>query len=118
MPPSLFLSPVVIIETHSTLPFSLSPLCLHHQLPLQAEATKRRTFTLTRLPRQTDWPADQTEAAQRNGETKHLWEESWDDDDTSDDFSNQLKWVVGSLLVSTLLLTALSLDFRPRRRFR
>lgn len=68
--------------------------------------------------RQTDWPADQTEAAQRNGETKHLWEESWDDDDTSDDFSNQLKWVVGSLLVSTLLLTALSLDFRPRRRFR
>ncbi|KAK4071383.1 uncharacterized protein Triagg1_6044 [Trichoderma aggressivum f. europaeum] len=65
-----------------------------------------------------DWPADQTEAAQRNGETKHLWEESWDDDDTSDDFSNQLKWVVGSLLVSTLLLTALSLDFRPRRRFR
>jgi 26 proteasome complex subunit DSS1 len=72
----------------------------------------------TSFHRQADWPADQTEAAQRNGETKHLWEESWDDDDTSDDFSNQLKWVVGSLLVSTLLLTALSLDFRPRRRFR
>lgn len=40
-----------------------------------------------------DWPEDQTEAAQRNGETKHLWEESWDDDDTNDDFSKQLKCV-------------------------
>ncbi|KAI9148155.1 putative 26S proteasome complex subunit sem-1 [Paramyrothecium foliicola] len=40
----------------------------------------------------TDWPEDQTEAAQgRSGETKHLWEESWDDDDTTDDFSTQLK---------------------------
>ncbi|KAH8675107.1 DSS1/SEM1 family-domain-containing protein [Ilyonectria robusta] len=40
-----------------------------------------------------DWPEDQTEAAQGSGETKHLWEESWDDDDTTDDFSAQLKWV-------------------------
>jgi 26 proteasome complex subunit DSS1 len=39
-----------------------------------------------------DWPEDQTEAAQgRSGEAKHLWEESWDDDDTTDDFSTQLK---------------------------
>ncbi|KAK3181901.1 26S proteasome complex subunit [Lecanicillium sp. MT-2017a] len=38
-----------------------------------------------------DWPEDQTEAAQGNSETKHLWEESWDDDDTTDDFSQQLK---------------------------
>ncbi|CAM1510657.1 Fc.00g009920.m01.CDS01 [Cosmosporella sp. VM-42] len=38
-----------------------------------------------------DWPEDQTEAAQGSGETKHLWEESWDDDDTNDDFSAQLK---------------------------
>ncbi|KND92028.1 putative 26S proteasome complex subunit sem-1 [Tolypocladium ophioglossoides CBS 100239] len=38
-----------------------------------------------------DWPEDQTEAAQGSGEAKHLWEESWDDDDTSDDFSAQLK---------------------------
>jgi hypothetical protein len=39
-----------------------------------------------------DWPEDQTEAAQgRDGEAKHLWEESWDDDDTTDDFSTQLK---------------------------
>lgn len=40
-----------------------------------------------------DWPEDQTEAAQGNSETKHLWEESWDDDDTTDDFSQQLKCV-------------------------
>ncbi|RDA94027.1 hypothetical protein CP533_5281 [Ophiocordyceps camponoti-saundersi (nom. inval.)] len=38
-----------------------------------------------------DWPEDQTEAAQGNSEAKHLWEESWDDDDTSDDFSAQLR---------------------------
>ncbi|KAF5020166.1 hypothetical protein F66182_7806 [Fusarium sp. NRRL 66182] len=37
-----------------------------------------------------DWPEDQTEAAKGSGETKHLWEESWDDDDTSDDFSHEL----------------------------
>ncbi|KZZ97703.1 dss1/sem1 [Moelleriella libera RCEF 2490] len=37
-----------------------------------------------------DWPEEQTEASQSEG-TKHLWEESWDDDDTSDDFSTQLK---------------------------
>lgn len=41
----------------------------------------------------TDWPDDQTEAAQTRGDTKHLWEESWDDDDTTDDFSTQLKYV-------------------------
>jgi len=45
------------------------------------------------VQRNTDWPEDQTEAAQGNSETKHLWEESWDDDDTTDDFSQQLKYV-------------------------
>ncbi|KAF4587870.1 26 proteasome complex subunit DSS1 [Ophiocordyceps camponoti-floridani] len=38
-----------------------------------------------------DWPEEQTEAAQGSGQAKHLWEESWDDDDTSDDFSTQLR---------------------------
>ncbi|KAI1090906.1 DSS1/SEM1 family-domain-containing protein [Rostrohypoxylon terebratum] len=44
-----------------------------------------------------DWPAEETEAAATaaagsNGTTtQHLWEESWDDDDTSDDFSAQLR---------------------------
>lgn len=40
-----------------------------------------------------DWPAEETESAnQQQGTTAdHLWEESWDDDDTSDDFSAQLR---------------------------
>lgn len=46
-----------------------------------------------RLLTAADWPEDQTEAAQGSSEAKHLWEESWDDDDTSDDFSAQLKCV-------------------------
>ncbi|KEZ46751.1 hypothetical protein SAPIO_CDS0032 [Scedosporium apiospermum] len=37
-----------------------------------------------------DWATEDAEAAE-GAETKHLWEESWDDDDTSDDFSAQLK---------------------------
>lgn len=43
------------------------------------------------MPGPPDWPVEETEAA-NSGETKHLWEESWDDDDTSDDFSQQLKY--------------------------
>ncbi|OAA61805.1 dss1/sem1 [Niveomyces insectorum RCEF 264] len=38
-----------------------------------------------------DWGAEETEAASE-GAAKHLWDESWDDDDTSDDFSTQLKY--------------------------
>ncbi|KAI1075547.1 DSS1/SEM1 family-domain-containing protein [Whalleya microplaca] len=43
-----------------------------------------------------DWPAEETESAAtttggNDGTTQHLWEESWDDDDTSDDFSAQLR---------------------------
>jgi 26 proteasome complex subunit DSS1 len=38
-----------------------------------------------------DWTVEETEAAKDGEATKHLWEESWDDDDTSDDFSAQLK---------------------------
>ncbi|CAK7566796.1 MAG: 26S proteasome complex subunit [Sporothrix epigloea] len=37
-----------------------------------------------------DWEPEETEATNA---TKHLWEESWDDNDTSDDFSAQLKCV-------------------------
>lgn len=43
----------------------------------------------------TDWAAEDTEAAS-GGATQHLWEESWDDDDTTDDFSTQLKCVLSS----------------------
>jgi len=35
-----------------------------------------------------DWTQDDAEVA---GDNTHLWEESWDDDDTSEDFSAQLK---------------------------
>lgn len=37
-----------------------------------------------------DWPQGETEVPGEGGNT-HLWEESWDDDDTSEDFSKQLK---------------------------
>lgn len=37
-----------------------------------------------------DWPQEETEVPGEGGNT-HLWEESWDDDDTSEDFSKQLK---------------------------
>jgi hypothetical protein len=35
-----------------------------------------------------DWTKEDTEVP---GDNTHLWEESWDDDDTSEDFSAQLK---------------------------
>jgi len=35
-----------------------------------------------------DWTAEESEMP---GGTKHLWEESWDDDDENEDFSKQLK---------------------------
>ncbi|KAF5016340.1 hypothetical protein F66182_12009 [Fusarium sp. NRRL 66182] len=41
-----------------------------------------------------DWPQEETEQGQvsnANGANTHLWEESWDDDDESEDFSKQLK---------------------------
>ena len=41
-----------------------------------------------------DWTQEETEVT---GTNTHLWEESWDDDDTSEDFSAQLKYVVPSL---------------------
>lgn len=36
----------------------------------------------------TDWGQEDTELP---GGNQHLWEESWDDDDTSEDFAAQLK---------------------------
>jgi hypothetical protein len=40
-----------------------------------------------------DWTQDETEV---QGDNTHLWEESWDDDDTSEDFSAQLKYIFWS----------------------
>ncbi|KAK4945234.1 26S proteasome complex subunit [Elasticomyces elasticus] len=36
-----------------------------------------------------DWPAEESDITKQG--TTHLWEESWDDDDTSGDFAVQLK---------------------------
>lgn len=39
-----------------------------------------------------DWAPEESEVQPgQEGGTTHLWEESWDDDDTSEDFSKQLK---------------------------
>ena len=41
-----------------------------------------------------DWTQEDTEV---QGDNTHLWEESWDDDDTNEDFAAQLKYVHYSL---------------------
>ncbi|KAG8533255.1 26S proteasome complex subunit [Bacidia gigantensis] len=45
-----------------------------------------------------DWPASEQEVPpgreQEGAAGQHLWEESWDDDDTNEDFSKQLKHAV------------------------
>ncbi len=43
-----------------------------------------------------DWSQEDAEVP---GGNTHLWEESWDDDDTSDDFSAQLKSVAPTYLL-------------------
>lgn len=49
-----------------------------------------------------DWPQEETEqgSSSANGGNVHLWEESWDDDDASEDFSKQLRCVSFIPLVS------------------
>ncbi|KAL1954658.1 hypothetical protein VTO42DRAFT_852 [Malbranchea cinnamomea] len=37
-----------------------------------------------------DWPQEEAEVPGGTN-SDHLWEESWDDDDTNEDFSKQLK---------------------------
>ena len=40
-----------------------------------------------------DWAPEDCEIPPGSeGGTTHLWDESWDDDDTSEDFSKQLKY--------------------------
>lgn len=36
-----------------------------------------------------DWPASETVSAKND--QAHMWEETWDDDDTAEDFSVQLR---------------------------
>ncbi len=54
-----------------------------------------------------DWPQEESEAAGEPATTQHLWEESWDDDDTSDDFSAQLRY--GTVAIPPLPLLQSSL---------
>ncbi|MCJ1314200.1 hypothetical protein MMC25_007880 [Agyrium rufum] len=37
-----------------------------------------------------DWPIEETAEAQKDANA-HLWEESWDDDDTNEDFAKELR---------------------------
>jgi 26 proteasome complex subunit DSS1 len=43
-----------------------------------------------KLTASVDWGEEET---QTHGDKTHLWEESWDDDDTTEDFANQLRLV-------------------------
>ena len=45
-----------------------------------------------------DWTQEDTEV---QGDSTHLWEESWDDDDTSEDFSAQLKLAFSIMIKET-----------------
>lgn len=54
-----------------------------------------------------DWPQEDAEV---QGDNAHLWEESWDDDDTSEDFSAQLKYV----LVCSVVQDAIANSFQER----
>ena len=68
---------------------SLRPLS-YYAIPFE----KHRMADSLLFPSRVDWPEEEAEAANSSDTaqtTQHLWEESWDDDDTSDDFSNQLK---------------------------
>jgi hypothetical protein len=50
----------------------------------------KSTPTDKSTPGLTDWADSETEAANQKN-AGHLWDESWDDDDTSSDFSAQLR---------------------------
>jgi hypothetical protein len=59
-----------------------------HAIPLPPRTLFTPTNTRLSFP---DWDEEEAEGAGQSGTTKHLWEESWDDDDTTDDFSTQLR---------------------------
>jgi hypothetical protein len=41
------------------------------------------------IPILTDWSDAETDG--KSGKSKNLWEESWDDDESTDDFASQLR---------------------------
>ncbi|KAA8567464.1 hypothetical protein EYC84_010478 [Monilinia fructicola] len=58
-----------------------------------------------------NWTQEDTEVP---GDNTHLWEESWDDDDTSEDFSAQLKYVPHTLLFHTGYRSEISREYVVR----
>lgn len=54
-----------------------------------SRALTREILVRQMLTETPDWAKEEEVGAQANN--THLWEESWDDDDTTDDFSTQLK---------------------------
>lgn len=68
--------------------FPVDGMCLRHQLFGQFFSCDRELIRTHFV----DWaPEDSEVPPGSEGGTTHLWEESWDDDDTSEDFSKQLK---------------------------
>ena len=59
--------------------------------PVESRPFQKRIFAEAGADVLADWTQEDTEVP---GDNTHLWEESWDDDDTSEDFSAQLKWVL------------------------
>ena len=53
---------------------------------------KRGLIKSVLVRKKTDWAPEESEVPPgQEGGTTHLWAESWDDDDTSEDFSKQLR---------------------------
>ena len=62
--------------------------------PVEGEHVLRREYSTICLIAfcLSDWGDEETDLA--GGEaSKHLWEESWDDDDTSEDFAQMLRYM-------------------------
>jgi len=60
--------------------------------------------TKAALTQRVDWTQEEAEVPADN---THLWEESWDDDDTSEDFSAQLKSVHWGSILNVLCVYGL-----------
>lgn len=66
------------------------------ELECRRQATSKTVREMEQRANQaTDWPTEEELGSSGTG-TTHLWEESWDDDDTSNEFSVQLKYVCQS----------------------
>ena len=71
-----------------------SSIPLHQQ---DGQDTENESSLLIRVM-EIDWPASEQEVPpgreQEGPGGQHLWEESWDDDDTNEEFSKQLKYAL------------------------